>query len=65
MWMTCRCHRDSYQEGNSVQGALDEASPESTPNRLQLSVFAGAEREHQQGQTMLPGYCATQFVRLE
>jgi len=65
MWMTCRNYRDSYQEVNSLQGTLDEASPESTPNRLQLSVSAGAEREHQQGQTMLPGYCATQFVRLE
>src|ERR1700710_1493101 len=69
MWMTCRKHHDSYQEVNNLQGAADEASPEFTAeftlNCLQFFVSAGAERWRRQGQTMLPGYCATQFVRLE
>ena len=63
--MTCRKPRDSYQEVNSPSGAADEASPECIPNRLQLVVFAAAEPNQPQDQTMLPVYCTTQFVRLE
>src|ERR1700722_3465878 len=65
MWMTCRKHHDSYQEVNSLEGALEGVSAESTLICLQWFVLVGAARKHQQEQTMLSGYWATQFVRLE
>src|SRR5882757_4944381 len=65
MWMTCRGHHDSYQESNSLQGTANQASPKYPLNYLQLFVSAGAQRQPRQRQTMLPGYCATRFVRLE
>ena len=63
--MTCRNRRDSYQEGNSRQGAPDEAFHWASPNCLQLVASAGPERQDRQTQTALPTFRATLFVRFE
>src|ERR1700722_3013855 len=75
MWMTCRNHRDSYQEVNSLQGASGNARASSLhrslprlrrttlPDSLQRSVSAA--KDSQQGHAAQPKGSYPLFVRFE